>query len=589
MIPFPCMLKEITPVTRRYASLVVLTGLFFVPHQMYPQNNLTTRNALSNDQVQGIIQESEQKIQSILEKEIYLPGLSIALVSRDRTLWAAGFGYRDRSRSARVDTNTIFGVLSVSKPITVTGLMMAVQDGLLDLDVPVKRYLPSFTIHSRSSVDPMSEITLRHLISMTSGLTHDAPLGNNSDAYSPSYEEHIRSFSQTWMRFRTGERAEYSGLGTELAAYCLEQVTHEPFTGYIQRRLFDPLGMKRSTYSIHKITSDTNRATGNNKNIERVPVEIPMLAPAGVYASIADMARFVRFHLDQGRVEGRTLLTEELVNQMQTIPFPLQDQISGYGQGLWVRYYHLGGQEVRSVEHGGGGFGFLSQMKWLPDLGYGVVVLTNSSDQDYGQERLTEDILMKIVELLTGRQNAGPSDWLKDHVPPRSVDTTSLPANFAGRYSGTSDDMVFLVKNGRFGYASGNTFEPLTPVSPLEYMSKRYVYRFVVDPEGMPVSVVRPYDGMVWLVGSGATEVKGQEKKEWSHYTGSYIRKRFGVGERFYNVSVHNGWLHFIGGGQDLRLTEHMPGLFFTPDGEAVDFRGTTATYRNIKLYKVCQ
>lgn len=146
-----------------------------------------------------------------------------------------------------------------------------------------------------------------------------------------------------------------------------------------------------------------NRATGNNKNIERIPVEIPMLAPAGVYASIADMARFVRFQLDQGRVEGRTLLTEDLVKQMQTIPFPLQDQISGYGQGLWVRYYHLGGQEVRSVEHGGGGF----------------------------------------------------------------------------------------------GYASGNTFEPLTPVSPLENMSKRYVYRFIVDPKGMPVSVVRPYDGMV--------------------------------------------------------------------------------------------
>ena len=91
MIPFHGKLKEITKVKTRYSSFLVLVILVFPPHQTYPQNILTTRNTLTNEQVQGIIQESEQKIQSILEKEIYLPGLSIALVSRDRTLWTAGF------------------------------------------------------------------------------------------------------------------------------------------------------------------------------------------------------------------------------------------------------------------------------------------------------------------------------------------------------------------------------------------------------------------------------------------------------------------------------------------------------------------
>jgi CubicO group peptidase (beta-lactamase class C family) len=582
------ILKENRIMLKEYTSLLVAIFLLAHPEQTYPQNIITTRNTLSDAQVEKVIQETRLKIDSILKKEIYLPGLSVALVSRDKTLWTEGFGYRDKSRAERVDTNTIFGVLSVSKPITTTGLLIAVQEGLLDLDVPIKRYLPEFTIHSRFPADPMSEITLRHLLSMTSGLTHDAPIGNNSDALSPAYEDHIRSFSQTWLRFRTGERAEYSGLGTELAAYCLEQVIHRPFTEYVQEKLFDPLGMKRSTYSIQKIKTDTNRATGSNRNIPNIPIEIPMLAPAGVYSSIADMARFMRFHLNLGRVDGRTLIQEGLVKQMQTIPFPLRDQIAGYGQGLWVRYYHLGGEEVRSVEHGGGGFGFQCQMKWLPDLGYGVMVMTNSPDQDYGQERLVEDILLKIVEMLTGKQNLGPANWLNRHVPSRSVDTTYLPANLAGRYNGTSDDMVFLIKNGRFGYASGNAFEPLMPISSSEFASKRYLYRFMCDADGMPVSVIRPYDGTVWLMGTRDTESKGPEKKEWSQYTGSYVRKRFGVGERFYNVSVKNGWLHFEGSGQDVRLTEYLPGLFFTPDGEAVDFRGTLSTFRNIKLYKVC-
>lgn len=348
---------------------------------MYPHDSVATPKPLGTEQVQTIIRNYQAKIHSILQKEIYLPGLSIALVSRDQILWSEGFGYRDKLRTARVDTNTMFGVLSISKPITVTGLTIAVREGLIDLDLPIKHYLPDFTVHTRFPEDPTSEITIRHLMSMTSGLTHDAPLGNNSDAYSPSYEDHIRSFSQTWLRFRTGERAEYSGLGTELAAHCLEQVIHKPFTEYIQAKLFDPLGMKRSTYNIHKIRNDNNRATGNNKNIESLPPEIPMLAPAGVYSSIADMARFMKCHLNLGRVAGRTIIHEKLVKEMQRIPFPLQDQICGYGHGLWVRYYHLSGQEVRSVEHGGGGFGFLSQMKWLPDLGYGVVVLTKQMQQ----------------------------------------------------------------------------------------------------------------------------------------------------------------------------------------------------------------
>jgi CubicO group peptidase (beta-lactamase class C family) len=573
---------------RKYFFLITCIFIIFISEQIYPQEIITTHNKLSNEQVQNIIQESELKINSILKKEIYLPGLAVALVSRDEILWTEGFGYRDKLRTAKVDTNTVFGVLSVSKPVTVTGLMMAAQEGLIDLDVPIKKYLPKFTIQSRFPGDPMSEITIRHLISMTSGLTHDAPIGNNSDAFSPSYKDHIQSFSQTWMRFKTGERMEYSGLGTEIAAYCLEQVIHKPFTGYIQKKIFDPLGMKRSTYDIQKIKTDNNRAIGNNRNIESVPLEIPMLAPAGVYSSIADMAKFMRFHLNLGRINGHALIKEEIIKQMQTIPFPMQDQITGYGQGLWVRYYHLGGQEVRSVEHGGGGFGFQCQMKWLPDLGYGVMVMTNSSNQDYGQERLVEDILLKIVELLIAKKDLGPSDWLARHTPSRTVDTSYLPTGLEGQYIGTYGVMRFLIKDGRFGYASGNSFVPATPISQNEYVSNKYFYRFICDTLGKPESVVRPYDGIVWMLSSSKDEPRGPEKKEWENYTGTYIRKRFGVSERFYIISIKNGWLCAEGDGQDFRLTEYLPGLFFTPDGEAVDFRGSIPTYRNIKLYKAC-
>jgi CubicO group peptidase (beta-lactamase class C family) len=567
------------------ASIVLLT----LSVQTYGQGVATSRSTLRHEQAQRLVQESEETIHAILKKELYLPGLAIAFVSRDEILWAKAFGYRDAMRKEKADTNTVYGILSISKTITVTGLMKAVEEGIINLDVPIRTYLPEFHIHSRFPEDPMSDITIRHLLSMTSGLTHDAPMGNNADPYSPSYEAHIQSISQTWLRFKTGERAEYSNLGIELAAHILETVIHRPFTDYIQKKVFDPLEMNRSTYDRDRIAKDDNRAIGYNKRFERVPLENPMLAPGGVYASICDMARFLQLHMNDGTIHGTSLVREQTLNQMRTIPFPVRDQATGYGMGLWVGYYHLGGQEMRWLSHGGGGFGFRCQMKWLPDLGYGVIVLTNSQDHDNVNENLVEDILLKVVELLTGKKDLGPSDWLTRHLPARTVDSSYLPSDLGGRYNGTNDDMVFLIKEGRFGYASGNTFVPVTPISRYEYLSPRYLYRFICDAEGLPVSVVRPYDGVVWRLGGRDKELKGPEKKEWRDYVGAYVRKRFGSGERLYNVSIKNGWLHFEGDGQDFRLSEYLPGLFFTPDGEAVDFRGSSPSFRNIKVYRTCQ
>lgn len=568
--------------------LIACFSLLSIAEQAYPQEAVAIRKTLSHEQIQKVIQESELRVHSLLKKEVYLPGVAVALVSGNEVLWTEGFGYRDGTRKEKVDTNTMFGLLSVSKTITVTGLMIAVQEGLIDLDVPIKTYLHDFHIQSRFPEDPISAITMRHLLSMTSGLTHDAPIGNNADPYTPSYEDHIRSISQTWLRFKTGTRAEYSNLGVELAAYILETVIHKPFTEYIQEKVFGPLGMTRSTYDMERIRRDGNRAFGNNKIIEQVPLENPMIAPGGAYASIRDMARFLQFELNDCKIAGRAIIKDQLVRQMRTIPFPMKDQIAGYCQGLWVGYYHMRGHDVLWHAHGGGGFGFRCQLKWLPELGYGVMVMTNSQDHDNVNENLVEEILLKIVEVLMDMKAEGPSDWLVRHLPSKTVDTSYLPTGFEGRYNGTNDDMVFLIKDGRFGYASGNSFVPLTPLSRKEYVSRDYLYRFVCDSSGKPEFVVRPYDGTVWMLGSSKDESSGPEKSEWKNHTGTYIRKRFGVSERFYAVTIRNGWLHFEGSGQDFRLTEYLPGLFFTPDGEAVDFRGPVPSFRNIKLYKVC-
>jgi hypothetical protein len=203
-------------------------------------------------------------------------------------------------------------------------------------------------------------------------------------------------------------------------------------------------------------------------------------------------------------------------------------------------------------------------------------------------ENLTEEILLKIFQLLTDKKSLGPSDWLNRHMPDISVSSGYLPDNLEGIYNGTNDDMKFLKRDNVFGYVSGTLFVPLKPVSHVEFVSRDYLYRFNMDVNGKAKSVVRPYDGMQWNISEGKYDQKGAEKKDWIQHEGTYIQKRFGRTERFYIVNMKNGNLHFSGDGQDCLLHEFKPGVFYIPNGEVIDFSHKPATYRNIKLYKIC-
>ena len=158
-----------------------------------------------------------------------IPGLAVALVDKDLTLWVEGFGHVDRRGSAPVNADTIFSVQSMSKLFTATAVMQAVAAGRLDLDEPITTYLPGFTVHSAFEEHPERKITLRMLLSHTAGFTHEAPIGNNNELEPGDFDDHVRSISKTWLRFPVGTGYAYSNLGIDLAGYILERVEGKPF------------------------------------------------------------------------------------------------------------------------------------------------------------------------------------------------------------------------------------------------------------------------------------------------------------------------------------------------------------------------
>ena len=317
-----------------------------------------------------------------------IPGLSVMLCNSDGPIWEAGFGYGDDRRTNPVDPQTMFNIQSMSKTFTAVGVLTAARDGLVDLDVPISRYLPEFRIQSIFEDRPQDRMTLRHLLTHTAGFTHEAPGGGNFDGSTISFDRHVENIQDTWLMFPVGERYQYANLGIDLAGSIVERTAHTPFVDYLQHKVFAPLGMDRTTMDPSRIEAETNRAIGHQTGLAGLPVIVPMTGAGGVYASAHDLGTFLAFMLREGEPAGQ-LLAPELFREMYTTP-----NHGGYGLGVAI------GRRDGDLffNHGGGGYGFLTYMAWYPTLDIGVAVLTNSADHDSRQVAIAAEIVEKLAD-----------------------------------------------------------------------------------------------------------------------------------------------------------------------------------------------
>jgi len=274
------------------------------------------------------------------------------------------------------------------------GTAIAAVAGAL-LDVPITTYLPGFTVHSAFEPHPERRITLRMLLGHTAGFTHEAPIGNNYGPEPGDFEKHVRSISDTWLRFPVGTGYAYSNLGIDLAGYILQQVIGEPFPVVVHDSLLAPLHMEHSTFDRSQVHATAGRAVGHGDGPVPEPVDVPMAAAGGLWASAADLAQFLKFQLGDGTVDGRTVLAAPLMRQMRTVPPPNAGAPAGYALGV-ARTRWRAGQYLDLFSHSGGGYGFRSDLWWLPQLQLGIAVLTNSTRHDL-QGTLALGILHDLV------------------------------------------------------------------------------------------------------------------------------------------------------------------------------------------------
>lgn len=509
-------------------------------------------------------------------------GMAIALVGRSGILWSGCFGYTDSSHARPVDDATLFSVQSMSKNFTAMALLKAAGQGILDLDKPVSAYLPDFTVNSRYESSPEDKMTLRMLLSHRAGFTHEAPVGNNY--YNEgSFEDHIKSIPDTWLRFPVGQRYSYSNLGVDLAGHILATVTGQSFDDWIRANILEPSGMPNSSFNMAETELKENRAKGYSSPGTEAPFYFAMKPSGGLYAGITELSHYLMLHLNNGKNGDIQVIPENQLREMYAITDPLPHQISGYGLGLSIRNDY----DITLLTHGGSGFGFCSNMLWSPGYGIGVVMLTNASYIRF-QNSLPLALLFEAIKELYGRQLSEdflPSAYDMEEV---MIDSTVLQ-KLAGTYLyNRNGNMILEYDNHRLGIRpEGPQFYPAIFTSEHEFNFGPgpfpTFYSIYQGSDSNPAYLIRHFDGEYLDRNSGPFDPPGPDKPEWKQYTGKY--SYFSQGRKSSNripVEVKNGNLCIY----DYRLTEHLPGLFFTAHGEALDFRGEHPTWRNIKLEK---
>ena len=255
-----------------------------------------------------------------------IPGAVVVVVKDWQVVTARGFGYADLAKRTPVDPDrTLFRPGSVSKLVTWTAAMQLVEQGKLDLDADVNRYL-DFRIPPLNG----QPVTLRRMMTHTGGFEEAAKGLIGFDARkNPSLEAYLKRWTPHLI-FSPGSTPAYSNWATALTGYVIQRVSGESFDDYVDHHVFGPLGMKNASFRQPLPAAIAGQmATGYPQPGTAKGFEYIAPAPAGALAaSGTDMARFMIAHLQRGTLDGQQILRPETADMMHDSPLAKVDPYS---------------------------------------------------------------------------------------------------------------------------------------------------------------------------------------------------------------------------------------------------------------------
>jgi len=305
-----------------------------------------------------------------------VPGASIALLRDGELVWSEAYGYADLENEREMTVDAVFRVESISKSLTAWGILRLVEEGWLDLNVPVQDYLHSWSLPETEYSE--DDVPVRRRLSHNSGL----PLGRIDLRYPP--QSQIPTLRETLTQDERlinerGSGCSYANTGFDLLELVIEDVTGRDFAGFMAGEIMQPLGMQNSSFEWNE-TFNARIPTGYDLKGRAVQLYVtPTKGSGGLFATVEDIARFAIAEMGRAGDVSPVVLSPEsidLLHQPQVDVLDVYGLVSdGYGFGHFIEILPDG---RRAVWHGGQGNGWMAHFHLVPESGDGIVILTNS-------------------------------------------------------------------------------------------------------------------------------------------------------------------------------------------------------------------
>ncbi|MDP4006369.1 serine hydrolase [Methylobacterium sp. NEAU K] len=381
-----------------------------------------------------------------------VPGLAIAVVFGDETIFLKGFGQREVGRPERVGPDTVFQIASLSKPVTSTVVAALVSEGVIDWDSRVADLDPAFQLHDPY---PTSQVTVRDFFNHRSGLPGTS--GDDLEDIGYGRDEILRKLRlvRPSSSFRAGYS--YSNFGFTEGAVAAARPTGKPWDIVAQEKLFGPLGMTSTSTTYAGFLTRLDRAAlhvrADGAWVARIKRDPDAQAPAGgISSSARDLAQWLRLEIGDGMTEHKRLIAAAALAQTH-VPLtargrnPVTGSASFYGLGWNVEY----GRHGLVWGHAGAfSVGAQTLVSIHPESKLGIVLLTNAFPSGV-PEGLADSFADLVFDGMIGK------DWLKDWGEAYRNMFAPTYAAAAARYAtppvGASASLALAAYTGRYANA----------------------------------------------------------------------------------------------------------------------------------------
>ena len=416
------------------------------------EEGVSFREQMDVEKIRAHIKEIRRKIPSS-------PGMAVAVIKDDRVIFSDGFGYRNFREKLPVNAQTQFYIASGTKVFTAATAKILAEEGKVDLDVPIKTYLPTLKLKAPLSED---QVTLRDF------LTHRGALRSGSvgfrTSYTGQYDDDILLRGRSKYGRTISPAYRYTNIGYIVTGLALEKATNKSWKELTRKKIFDPIGMKNTTSYASKAKSSGNYALPyrySDGKFSELPYknDKTMHAAGGTVSSAEDLAKWLIVVMNGGKYKGKQIISSRTVREILS-PQINQNRnfykYNRYASGLgWNLATYKGEEFIHSF---GTYAGFRPHTSFMPEHKIGVVVLVNESVESF---LLPDLVANEIYDYLLGKRelnvNANAeieeyfriSDQRRQRTAARRAETT--------RVSGTKpptfplQDYIGIYSNEEFG------------------------------------------------------------------------------------------------------------------------------------------